>query len=435
MQVQWLNIKSPSAKQSEQKNNKYNNNFRTRANCTQDIFVKSTNNISFKGKTENKVSKNSNVAENLALIALAGGTFSLALSLADIIAHEEDPSYIFSEDGSFVVDTDERSFTSSHIKADADDGIFKVEGSNVDIDPKRFDFIDVQKGIYQNSETGIDIDLLNNKYIDPVKGIFVDPENKISAFRVGDHFEHVAIPELSFGTSMDPVDHYSQTPETPVDDRTITMKIFDYFVGEPNEAIIVKGSDIFGREMLKTTDLDGAVHLTPIPDGKASEIFKDFIRVGQPMKEAADNTNQLSFSKYIEEHPFIFGTEVPFEGLTPDVEIATKADVLDTHLSYDQNAVSNVLESLSKDGSYYPNPGSTEAVEFMKYQGEMLNTHVFDEPLIDWHLLFNPENSAGQALADHLQIEGRHLNLEDEHHNGFMSLVSKALKHFDDLVN
>ena len=54
--------------------------------------------------------------------------------------------------------------------------------------------------------------------------------------------------------------------------------------------------------------------------------------------------------------------------------------------------IKNILKKLTEDGGYYPQPGSKEAIEFLKYQDHMLKTGKWKSSMIGRHLLLGYNN-------------------------------------------
>lgn len=269
-------------------------------NNSGDFFVKS-NNISFKGEEKNSKS----LKNKLETMGFVGVPVLLSITAGVLSAKSAEISDDYS------IDTEEKSIESADITADADDGIFKVDGTPIDIDASRFDYADVENGIYRNFDGSVDIDLLNGKYIDTQNGIFVDPESKISAFiDEGGDVKH--FPLISFGNQngflsvhdnplpMDDAPNIVEDGLVQTGVHTVRNLWGDIFGTEgENEEV----QDLFGRELVEAVDEDGETYLSVAPT--------NFEHGSMPnIHESIEDINDKNFQDYIEEnYPQFGGTD------------------------------------------------------------------------------------------------------------------------------
>ena len=181
MQVQAINLATPKVLNNGVESSRVLGQTLLK-NSKLDSFEKQSSQISFTGKGDDD-----NLGDAIAAIGLVGGVTLLSIAAGIAMAKDDaDVDSIFMDDEGYSINQEELSFSSKNVQADADDGIFKVNGLGIDINPDRFshvgDTFDPSRGIYKTADGSIDIDLQNNKYIDSKNGIFVDPEDKISAF-------------------------------------------------------------------------------------------------------------------------------------------------------------------------------------------------------------------------------------------------------------
>ena len=236
----------------------------------------------------------------------------------------------------YSIDTEARSIESAAITADADDGIFVVEGTPINLDASRFDYADVENGIYRNFDGSVDIDLLNGKYVDTQNGIFVDPESKISAF-IDEDGDVKHFPLISFGNQngfLSVHDNPLPMDDAPniVEDGLIETGLHavkdlwaDIF-GKEDDNIEVQ--DLFGRELAQAVDGNGETYLSVAP--------VNFEQSSMPnIHEFIEDINDKNFQDYIDEHyPQFGGTD----GLDADnaidevdeIEVESPADNVDT---------------------------------------------------------------------------------------------------------
>jgi hypothetical protein len=289
-----------------------------------DVFVKNASAVSFTGTSE---SKKTDVGEALATIGFVGGFFALTLGSAIyFVNHPSSSGLVFLSDGTYV-NLSNLSAKSSNVTADADDGILQIKGTGIDIRPERFDYVDAGKGIYKNYDGSVDIDLLKHKFIDKANGIFVDPAHKISAVMHDGKLENIVVPDTSFGTSMDPRDHYISeslpitranfmekygiSPEeyktehgfipqsrtiVPDDNRSLTEKLKDFFSGHNSNN--EKLHDIFGREIVSFTDKAGNMSHVALNE-EMMEFVKDHHLNNDKISELINFADNIRLKEYL----------------------------------------------------------------------------------------------------------------------------------------
>lgn len=271
---------------------KYKNcNLSPKYNNSGDFFIKS-NNLSFKGEKDSKSLK-----DNMETIGFVGAPILLSIIAGVLSAKSMEVP-----DG-YSIDTEARSIESAAITADADDGIFVVEGTPINLDASRFDYADVENGIYRNFDGSVDIDLLNGKYVDTQNGIFVDPESKISAF-IDEDGDVKHFPLISFGNQngfLSVHDNPLPMDDAPniVEDGLIETGLHavkdlwaDIF-GKEDDNIEVQ--DLFGRELAQAVDGNGETYLSVAP--------VNFEQSSMPnIHEFIEDINDKNFQDYIDEH-------------------------------------------------------------------------------------------------------------------------------------
>ena len=305
---------------------KYKNcNLSPKYDSSGDFFVKS-NNISFKGEEKNSKS----LKNKLETMGFVGVPVLLSITAGVLSAKSMEVPDDYS------IDTEARSIESAAITADADDGIFVVKGTPINLDASRFDYADVENGIYRNFDGSVDIDLLNGKYVDTQNGIFVDPESKISAF-IDEDGDVKHFPLISFGNQngcLSVHDNPLPMDDVPniVEDGLIETGLHavkglwaDIFGTEGEGAEV---QDLFGRELVEAVDEDGETYLSVTP--------ANFEQSSMPnIHEFIEDINDKNFQDYIDEHyPQFGGTD----GLDADdaidevdeIEVESPADNVDT---------------------------------------------------------------------------------------------------------
>lgn len=271
---------------------KYKNcNLSPKYDSSGDFFIKS-NNLSFKGEKDSKSLK-----DNMETIGFAGAPILLSI-IAGVLSAK---SMEVPDD--YSIDTEARSIESAAITADADDGIFVVKGTPINLDASRFDYADVENGIYRNFDGSVDIDLLNGKYVDIQNGIFVDPESKISAF-IDEDGDVKHFPLISFGNQngfLSVHDNSLPMDDAPniVEDGLIETGLHavkglwaDIFGTEGEGAEV---QDLFGRELAQAVDGNGETYLSVAP--------VNFEQSSMPnIHEFIEDINDKNFQDYIDEH-------------------------------------------------------------------------------------------------------------------------------------
>lgn len=276
-----------------------------------DSFVKQNSQISFKGRQ-----KEDNLGDSIASIGLVGGSLLLSIAAGIALTQNEDLNEIFADNDGYSINLDDSSVISDKVVADADDGIFKVEGTGIDINPDRFsgedDVFDPTRGVYKTADGSIDIDLLNNKYIDSQNGIYVDPEHKISTLVDSNgEYRHFKIPNVIFrGSSMsgsnygadviNPYDGLEGMKDGFVKDFVATIKTSPLFEKFFLKEQLVEADDLFGRKTIEQTDEDGNKYVSTIPENLPSSIS----RLGSGSELVASSTEELNdsnFSSYLKD--------------------------------------------------------------------------------------------------------------------------------------
>ena len=267
----------------------YQNTFKSnpvyRFDNKNDVFVKSSSNVSFEGA--NRKEKVKDVLSDMATIGMVGAPFVLSVAAGCYAMSKLDTDDIFLPDGTYYMSVSDMSLKTDKIYTDSDDGIFKVKDTPINIDAKNYDVADCKNGVFKNYDGSVDIDLGNNKYIDVKHGIFIDPEHKISLVRLSDGSLHnLPLPDLNSpnftGASMSmnyghpaprtrgqfirqegyaPENHRTSAYETviPDDNRTMGQKISDWFKLHPSSYDTTKEYDLFGREVMTVEKSDGSI--------------------------------------------------------------------------------------------------------------------------------------------------------------------------------
>ena len=260
-------------------------------NNSGDFFIKS-NNLSFKGEKDSKSLK-----DNMETIGFVGAPILLSI-IAGVLSAK---SMEVPDD--YSIDTEARSIESGAITADADDGIFVVEGTPINLDASRFDYADVENGIYRNFDGSVDIDLLNGKYVDTQNGIFVDPESKISAF-IDEDGDVKHFPLISFGNQNGflsvhdnplPIDDAPNIVENGLVETGVhaIKDLWEDIFGK--EDCNAEVQDLFGRELAQAVDDNGETYLSVVPI--------NFEQSSMPnIHEFIEDINDKNFQDYIDEH-------------------------------------------------------------------------------------------------------------------------------------
>lgn len=278
-----------------------------------DVFVKSNQNISFKGDN------NGGLPPWLLAAAAVGGLGILTSIMGAKLPSNED--YVFTPDGNLIGRISVWQKEEAIAKA--------VKNADIDLSKERFTFADPINGRYINESKGIDIDLLKDKYIDPEKGIFIDKANEVSAVYKDGAFEPVVMNSLTFkGSSMSnwssaPMytpythidrddfiqEHNGMTPEEFYKGNEIALRN-DHVIIHPEERrnfverfldfIFPKfdtkfDHDAWGREVVSVTDAIGKAHKVPLNDQLSDIIHKHDMTYEEVQK----------FITYSAEHPIV----------------------------------------------------------------------------------------------------------------------------------
>ena len=295
-----------------------------------DVFVKSANNVSFKGTSDND--DNMTIADALITAGIVGAPLLLTIASANYMAKHQNPEDIFTYDGTYIGNVNDFKVETDKIQADADEGIFKVKDTGIDIDASKYDIADVSNGVYKNLDGSVDIDLLHNKYIDKMNGIFIDPDAKVSAIKVGDELINVNLPAFGSGyptcpwdprwndsfligspdyyrhvdidiTRSEYIDIFGCAPESDphgiqckgdvLPDRSLTERIQDFFNGNSKEKY-----DIFGRKFFEFSDMDGNTQKVAL-DEQTLDLLKEHHIKGEDIPAIANFINDLKLEQYI----------------------------------------------------------------------------------------------------------------------------------------
>lgn len=314
-------------------------------NLQSDMFVKSTNDVSFGGKINKEKIKD--VAGDLAAIGIVGAPLILSIAGGAYMMKNMDVKDIFLPDGSYLMSVDE--LKTDKITANAEEGILKIEGTPIDIDANRYDVADVEHGIFKNYDGSVDIDLANNKYIDLEHGVIIDPDNQMSFIQNADGvFENVAIPAITSpnfkGSSMSgntsyvriapsresyiekngyaPEDspyikdlpmekkfpkNYGDRIAVPNDNRSVSQKIIDFFNPlKPHEEYPYdhsKSYDIFGREIVTIEKPDGSISKIGLDENLKAVLDKYHLKTDS-LGEISDFCEKIKMKEYLlENHP------------------------------------------------------------------------------------------------------------------------------------
>jgi len=255
-----------------------------------DLFVKNSSQVSFTG-----TSKKENLGDSLAMIGLVGGATLLSITAGVAMAKGEDVDEIFLDNDGYSVNTGEQSVNSDKVIADADDGIFKVEGTGIDIDRVRFqgegDIFDPENGVYRTADGSVDIDLLNNKYVDTQNGIFVDPEHNVSSLvDSSGEVKHFALPTFGSGYPT------NQWADSRWSENQAYWARRDATLQSNDDT-----KDLFGREITPATDEAGHTYLTTVPSSMP-EVFKSFNLSSSVVQDYTQTANSNNFTSYLQEN-------------------------------------------------------------------------------------------------------------------------------------
>ena len=289
MRVSVINFNLPRSNSIKSGHNLRCTEFLNSSSNAFDVFEKTNSNISFCGKD-----KNDNLADSLAIIGLVGGTTLLSIAAGVAMAKDEDIEEIFADEDGYTIDNNDLSVKSDKVIADADDGIFKVEGTGIDINPDRFsghgDIFDPEHGIYRTADGSIDIDLLNNKYIDTHNGIFVDPDEKISTLVDEDgEVKHFVLPSFA-GYQTWPYPLVTRNDDDSIGEEGFLEKF-------ANSPLISGIKDLFDRDVVMATDDDGNEYPSTMPEN-LSRVHG----ASGSLDDLSQDANDSKFDDYLEEH-------------------------------------------------------------------------------------------------------------------------------------
>lgn len=180
-----------------------------------------------------------------------------------------------------VIDGAQKSVKANDFQIDGDDGIFKISGTPINIDPKRFTKIDLENGILANEEKGILYNLREQKIIDNEAGIFIDPSKNLSFMKLDGLYQNVPIPSFQ-GNSFGPF--LSLDGANPPDMvqgsffgalKHKTAKMWELLAGGKN----IK--DIAGND-IQTNVRGDLTNLASYPYGLTKEEFIGYINTSNP---------------------------------------------------------------------------------------------------------------------------------------------------------
>lgn len=296
-----------------------------------DTFIKNTTQPSFMGDNQK-----SSIKDDLICIGLLGAPILLSVGACSYAMNHMEIDHLFAPDGSYIMSLKDKTLESDTINADGETGEFKIEGTNVNIEPDKYDISIPEKGIYKNLDGSIDIDLQNNKYIDTENKIFIDPEHKISAIGDENGLHNVVLPSFS-GHSMSEgyariipsrseyIEKYGHAPEDdphlmelskgqltnpelirafPDDNRTFEQKLVDFFNPLSNSTHPydhTKEYDIFGREILTVKDANGSISKIAL-DENLSHFAQEHNLTNENISEIAQFVDNMRLEKYLVEH-------------------------------------------------------------------------------------------------------------------------------------
>jgi len=262
---------------------------------SKDIFIKRTDNIAFGKKGDDN-----NLANGLAKIGMVGAPLLLGITAGILMSDSEsNPQMLLGSD--LDIDANDKSLQFGAIQADADDGIFKVDGTGINIDPSRFDYSDPENGIYANADGSVDIDLLNGRYIDRHNGIYVDADEGISAIvdRAGNvkHFPIFTGSSMS-GQSNSGADVIRVTSRFPegslLGDLEVTIKQSPLFAKIFGNDHAIQTEDMFGRNIVTALGDDGKKYI--------STSSVDNLKNTASAQKIYEKMNDDNFARFIQEN-------------------------------------------------------------------------------------------------------------------------------------
>jgi len=312
-------------------------------NSQGDQFIKSKS-ISFTGSNEGTKKTDMNkVGEDLLAIGIGSAPLLLGIGAVIWTTKYENSHEKYLADGSVVVDKKDQTIDSDKISADGKTGAIKIEGTGIDLSPKRFDFVDQENGIYENSEKGIYIDLPHNTYIDPENGILVDPDSEIAAVKVDGKYNDMLIPHIPFkgsqiGEGLDPgkpltwgdlyhygnedvpltrEEHFKMFGEYPendphyllngkiipddnrADDQKSILENIKDLVNPQHHFRDDLNYDIFGREIIQVPGSNGQIH-NIVMDDNLKEFTKEHELTGDELNAVAKFAHEDAIKNYVE---------------------------------------------------------------------------------------------------------------------------------------
>jgi len=301
-----------------------------------DVFVKNAKEISF-CSNQDKISLSEKVT--------IGTAISGIIYLTGKMAASQNPEHIFLSDGTYLGHVDDFKVESDEMHIDLKKGIFKIEGTGIDIDANNYDISDPEKGIFKNYDGSVDIDIPNNKIIDVENGVFIDPEQKLSVILNNGQLENIVIPNFSSdinfeGASLsgwwnpthrltrgEYIEKYGETPEEnlshiydegrnrivndvrdrvadPDDNRTAFQKIMDFINPMTPDSKLnnlydkTKQYDVFGREIMTIKDADGNISKIAL-DENLSEIVSKYKLNENSIGELSEFFEKIKLNEYI----------------------------------------------------------------------------------------------------------------------------------------
>ncbi len=326
MQIPKISFSHLTYGQNFQQSNSTNLSFTSRPSV--DTFSKS---VSFGESQSPKIEK---VLDILATSAVIGTPLVLSLAGGIWLAKGDDPS-IYLRNNRYVYDPVNESVKSKDIDIEPHKGIYKINGTKIDIDPQKYnyDYVDVEKGIFKNYDGSVDIDMSNNKIIDVNNGIFIDPDSQISMVVDGGTAHDIIIPSFK-GSSMSPslgwigpsehdmetgqgyltrdeyIARYGVKPEDSKfadeirehgrirhNEESFWDRMKKFFTGDSGNRY-----DVFGRKIYSYTDENGHVYRFPMDEETARLVENHSLDITK-VPALINEINQYKHELYIAEHP------------------------------------------------------------------------------------------------------------------------------------
>ena len=395
-----------------------------------DSFVRKEKQITFTGfrKNQKRIENRteSDLSSSLNDTKIKGTPFllGLATSIAMVKLGAVAENLLFDKDGFIVSDN---GIKSDMVNIDAAQGIIKFEGTGIEIKADDYDVVDWDNGIFRNYDGSVDIDLSSNKFIDAESGIFVDPEAKISAVLDGDRLQNIAIPHFGSGYPLFPWGGSSFATTKSKDAKTIEeeAEVYKNYVKSvlhsqdgdltPQDTNI---KDIFGNSIIAATDKDGDRYLASYsPEIDDNSVFAPFKKMFGT-ETVAETVNNVRLKSYMDENFPTFGTRIQvYEG----GRNAGIPPLLKEYEQYDRDAADVVMSKISQDSSYSPEPGSDEAINFLKFQNHMRQIGIWKESVIEPNTLLDID---GDEISD-IDIDGDGIPDYDIDGDGIIDLSSE----------